>query len=198
MYNVKVYNAPLLIHYIYPWVGASCDGFVLDEKNKNGYLIEIKCPLARQLSNEIPEHYISQPRTQMEVVKANRCDFFECKLEEYSNHFDFINDTKTLYKGIIIRYTFFHDIDDNGYLKEHFYYPENIFNYDYNMLVKIVSQTFGGALNIQPIYWKLVDHRNHTIYRNPEWLKVSIPILEKCWNTIIDNRNAIEKRIDYS
>ncbi len=187
MFDVKVYEAPLLIHPIYPFIGASCDGFVIDEKNKHGYIVEIKCPLVRKLTDEVPEHYISQPRTQMEVVKANRCDFFECKLEEYPDEHDFRTDRTTKYKGFIISYGFFHDLDENGISKEYHIYPEDIFDTDTAPLIS-KAQEIPDAMNIKPVFWKLVEYRNHILERDPKWLEESVDILEKCWDTIVNNR----------
>jgi len=189
MFNVKIYEAPLLIHHIYPFLGASCDGFVLDETNKYGYIVEIKCPLVRKLGDSIPEHYISQPRTQMEVVKADRCDFFECKLEEYPDQHSFEIDTTSEYKGYIISYGFFDVIDDNGISKQFFKYPDNIQDHNPESLIKEIEK-IPNAMNIKLVYWKLVEYRNHTINRDPAWLEESIPILEKCWDTIINNRKT--------
>jgi len=187
MFNVKIYEAPLLIHPVYPFLGASCDGFVVDENNKHGYIIEIKCPLPRQLGDCIPDHYISQPRTQMEVVKIDRCDFFECKLEEYPDQHSFEIDTESEYKGFIISYGFFHDLDDNGISKQYFIYPDDIFDHNIEPYMQKVNE-IPDASNVRPVFWKLSDYRNHTIIRDPQWLKESIPILEKCWDTIIHNR----------
>lgn len=189
MFNVKIYEAPLLIHPIYPFIGASCDGFVVDEKNKHGYLIEIKCPLARKLTDTVPEHYISQPRTQMEVVKADRCDFFECKLEEYDNHHEFIADRSTDYKGFIISYGFFHEVDSNGISKQYYLYPDDIFDKDHNPLME-KARNIENSIHVKPIFWKLVEYRNHTIERDPQWLKDNIRTLEDCWDKINEKKLA--------
>lgn len=187
MHNVKIYDAPLLIHPIYPFIGASCDGFVVDEVNKDGYLIEIKCPLMRKLGDEVPEHYINQPRTQLEVVKADRCQFFECKLEEYPDEHSYRVDRNTEYKGMFISYGYFHKIDFNGMLEEFYMYPDNLLEeVSFEDLRQQLIKKEENVVNVRPIYWKLAEYKDHRVDRDPQWLEDSVPILEDCWNKIVE------------
>ena len=112
MYDVEIFDAPLLLHEVFPFFGASCDGFVLDHKNKKGYLIEIKCPYSRKPDGLIPNHYYEQPQMQSSVTYVKECAFFDCKLAEY-NHIDkMIEDNNVpdcICKGWIINYTLLND-----------------------------------------------------------------------------------------
>ncbi len=81
----KVYDAGLIVHKDYPWLGASPDGLI-----PNGKLIEIKCPTHRPIfDNKIPYCYWIQMQIQMEVCDVDECYFFQCQFEIYpatNNH----------------------------------------------------------------------------------------------------------------
>ena len=72
-YGVKSYDCGLLPHPEHPWLGASPDGLVSD-----GSLIEIKCPMTRQIKpGYIPEYYLDQIQLQLEVTGLPKCYFVE-------------------------------------------------------------------------------------------------------------------------
>lgn len=63
----------LLVHPTKPWLAASPDGITL-----TGLMIEIKCPFKRRIDpGEVPEHYMPQVQTQMEVCDLDRCAFVQ-------------------------------------------------------------------------------------------------------------------------
>lgn len=109
MYDVEVFDAPLLLHEVFPFLGASCDGFVLDHKNKKGFLIEIKCPYSREPNGVIPDHYYEQPQMQSCVTYVDKCAFFDCKLSQYKTTSEMVNDNSAICMGFIINYTVFNE-----------------------------------------------------------------------------------------
>lgn len=195
MFNVKIYDAPLLIHHIYPFIGASCDGFIIDEENKEGSLIEIKCPYSRQLGDKIPNHYLCQPKTQMEVTKVNKCNFFECRFQEITE--DEFQNHPAEYKGIIGSYYYENNFNDDGELKMYYYYyeynPDAVFEDELNNVKKKI-ETKKNAKYWNTVFWILIEHKNHVIHRDPKWLEDSIHELEKCWNKIVYIKN--EKKVN--
>ena len=73
-YDVKITEAPFIIHRQMAYSGASPDGIV-----DNSYLIEVKCPqtntfLKIRESGVPPENYMAQCQWQMAVTQADRCD----------------------------------------------------------------------------------------------------------------------------
>lgn len=197
IYKVKIYEAPLLIHHIYPFIGASCDGFVVDEENKEGSIIEIKCPYSRQLNDKIPTNYLCQPKTQMEVTKINKCNFFECRFSEI-NKDEFLHHPSD-HKGIIGAYYYEDNFNEFGDIKIYYYYFEidliNDLENELNKLKLIISNK-KNAIYWNTIYWVLEEYKNHIIHRDPKWLEDSIIELEKCWNKIVDIKN--EKKTNSS
>lgn len=88
--NKKVYQLGLVTHSKYSWLGASPDGLLL-----SGKLLEIKCPIYRNITDEIPLYYWIQMQIQMEVCDMPECDYFECKFYQYANKEEYDNDTET-------------------------------------------------------------------------------------------------------
>jgi putative phage-type endonuclease len=108
--NVKVDEFGLLIHPTIPFLGASPDGicnrFKHDTSHTSKYvgrMLEIKCPLTRQIimtgsikDNICPISYWIQVQLQLECCDLEECDFWQCNIREYINHREFIEDTDPL------------------------------------------------------------------------------------------------------
>lgn len=75
---VNVIEFGLLPHPTIPFLGASPDGIT-----KSGTMLEIKCPLRRQITGIVPYHYWVQMQLQLEVCDLEVCHFEECKFVEY-------------------------------------------------------------------------------------------------------------------
>jgi putative phage-type endonuclease len=115
--NVCVEEFGLMGHPTIPFLGASPDGicsqYKYNKKNKSKYvgrMLEIKCPLSREewrkdnipvidldnLKNRdviCPAYYWVQVQLQLECCDLEECDFWQCKIGEYSNREEFIADT---------------------------------------------------------------------------------------------------------
>ena len=76
-----------LRHPTINFLGASPDGIT-----RNGVMLEIKCPSSRKITGEPPVYYWTQVQAQLEVCELDRCDFLECKIEEYSTRVEYEND----------------------------------------------------------------------------------------------------------
>ena len=63
-----------ITHRTYKWLGASPDAITLC-----GRVVEIKCPLKRKITPEIPSHYVGQIQVLMEVLDLNVLDFVQYK-----------------------------------------------------------------------------------------------------------------------
>ena len=105
--NVDVEEFGLIAHPTCPFLAASPDGIIsqykLDKQHLTKYvgrMLEIKCPTTRQIktSGEIkgeicPTHYWDQIQLQLECCDLDECDFWQCKISEYSSREEFIEDT---------------------------------------------------------------------------------------------------------
>jgi putative phage-type endonuclease len=105
--NVIVKEFGLVNHPKYYFLGASPDGIVSHYKldgvsltNAVGTMLEIKCPLVRNINldgdikGEIcPIYYWVQVQLQLECCDLDKCDFWQVSLIEYTDREDFIRDT---------------------------------------------------------------------------------------------------------
>jgi putative phage-type endonuclease len=73
----KVHEIGLYVHPTIKWLGGSPDGV-----SEAGYLIEIKCPLSREIKDEVPIHYMGQLQVCMEVLDLEEARFIQYKPEE--------------------------------------------------------------------------------------------------------------------
>ena len=76
-YNEVAHEIGLYPHPVYKWLGGSPDGIT-----ESGKLLEIKCPLRRKITDEVPEHYMPQLQLLMEILDLEECDFIQYKPEE--------------------------------------------------------------------------------------------------------------------
>ena len=73
-YNLKTWEIGLFQHSQYKWLGGSPDGIASD-----GNLIEIKCPLTREVTHDIPIYYYPQVQICMEILNRPACYFIQYK-----------------------------------------------------------------------------------------------------------------------
>lgn len=104
--NVQIDEFGLLIHPKYSFLGASPDGIVnhykldgIHKTNSVGTMLEIKCPLSREIKTSgsvleiCPEYYWVQVQLQLECCDLDVCDFWQCKLYEYESRSEWLADT---------------------------------------------------------------------------------------------------------
>ena len=68
-------------------IGASPDGILA-----NGRMLEIKVPMCRQITGEVPVTYEVQTQMQMEVCELYECDFYENRIVEYDFEEEYYED----------------------------------------------------------------------------------------------------------
>jgi len=61
-------------HSEYNWLGGSPDGIT-----ESGKLVEIKCPLRREITPEVPVHYMPQLQLLMEILDLDKAVFIQYK-----------------------------------------------------------------------------------------------------------------------
>jgi len=73
-YNEIAHEIGLRPHPEYTWLGGSPDGIT-----ESGKLLEIKCPLRRDIKPEVPVYYMPQLQLLMEILNLDECDFIQYK-----------------------------------------------------------------------------------------------------------------------
>ena len=105
IYNNRVFEFGALPSEKYIFLGASPDGicskYTLDNKfsERLGIMLEIKCPVTRDIITKgkiigeiCPFYYYCQIQQQLECCELDVCDFWQCKISEYKNKYDYLND----------------------------------------------------------------------------------------------------------
>lgn len=236
--NCKVFEYGLIMHPIYTWIGASpdgiCDDYKFDGKhlsNKVGRMLEIKCPFKReiQMSGPIydhicPSYYWAQVQLQLEVCDLDECDFFQCKITEYSSRREYLEDTDPnepfrseetgFEKGLLIQLLPTNYADKIGTYTYHattydhaiFIHPPRVnmtpFELDIWLVENISNykEKYPKYVFDRIVYWRLEKCKNVTILRDKEWFKLQLPIMEKMWNIVKffqNNKYELSLLLDY-
>ena len=179
--RVKVFEFGLVKHPNISCFGASPDGI-----SELGIMLEIKCPFKRKINGSIPEQYWMQIQGQLEVCNLEECDYLECKLVEYKNENEFLEDThkdfKTLTKdynekGIIIEYK---ENEEKKYL----YSELNMNNDDLLRWKMDIISGFDFTIEFDITYWKLNEYFCKRVYRDEKFFNKNISNLEFLWDKI--------------
>lgn len=76
-YNEKCHEIGLHPHPKYTWLGGSPDGLT-----ESGKLVEIKCPMKRKITPEVPKYYMPQLQLLMEILDLEEAVFIQYKPTE--------------------------------------------------------------------------------------------------------------------
>ena len=76
-YGEVAHEIGLRPHPDHPWLGGSPDGIT-----ESGKLLEIKCPLRREIKEEVPVYYMPQLQLLMEILNLEECYFIQYKPAE--------------------------------------------------------------------------------------------------------------------
>lgn len=67
-----VHDVGIFVHPEHEWLGGSPDGLT-----ETCELVEVKCPLTREIKHEIPEYYFPQVQVCMEILDIPKCIFIQ-------------------------------------------------------------------------------------------------------------------------
>lgn len=202
--NVEIIEFGCLPHPTISCLGASPDGIT-----KDGVMVEIKCPPSREITGIPPRYYWIQVQGQLEVCDLDRCDFLECKIEEYSGsveHEDpedeYFNDNYEgdyslnetgMEKGIVLCFERVNDkkaifrysrlgLNDREEFKEWEMKEKKDVLKDSHRNDKLV---YLGAS-----FWKLTKVSCVPIYRDVMWFHEAGPKLQEFWNDVVHYRKV--------
>ena len=208
LYGVSIVEFGLIPHPKLSVFGASPDG-ICDIGSPNGYegrMLEIKCPPKRKFTHEVPRHYWMQMQGQLEVCDLDECDFFQVKLEEYSDVTEYEADcllrngiqhglTRKGYpKGLVIAYK------EKGSI-EYQYSPwlaslDTLLNWKRKVLANLREDQL-----LHEIKWWYVERYECTLVRrDTEWWNSVTPDIIQFWSDVVHYRKVgneeVQKRIN--
>ncbi len=81
-WGAEIVESGRLMHPTDPHLAASPDGLILKaaDPERVGRLVEIKCPIRREVTGQIPFEYWCQMQIQMEVCDIDECEYVEVKI----------------------------------------------------------------------------------------------------------------------
>lgn len=190
--NKKILEFGCIRHPFIDFLGASPDGI-----SEDGVMLEIKCPVSRKITGIPPEYYWCQVQGQLEVCELDRCDFLECKLKEYDDEEEYLEDNfEGNYelneygheKGVVAE---FYIAKSEKYI--YFYAPVNIIGNDLEKWKKEIQEaheiiTDNAKDNIilsSFDYWYLEEVSCVPIFRNQEWFNEAKLKLGDFWEEVL-------------
>jgi hypothetical protein len=155
---------------------ASPDGLVYScpKNERTGRLVEIKCPVTREIDGSIPKDYYAQIQLQLQVTGLKKCDYIEAVFSSKYNNICF-KEGPGLYNGYIglIRYA---DFTNNN----EFYYVYSPVNIDSSWTPDIKENE--EIVEIVP--WYLLNWGEQIVTRNDEWWQNLQPIIHNFWEDV--------------
>lgn len=182
-------------HPYLPRLGASPDGLIMGGK-RAGRLVEIKCPISRAITGEIPERYWIQMQLQAEVCDVSAIDYIEisfgtCALSAIDKYQDDCLSSKLPYIGKIFVFAPYIDA------------PYNTYSYVYSPLFDATPEGLVACCDWMPsddsgviletAIWWIKDYYETTVLRNTRWWEsVGKPAYEMFWKKV-DNARLTNK-----
>jgi putative phage-type endonuclease len=175
-YGAVIRELGRLHHPIDPRCTASPDGLIYSatEGNRKGRLIEIKCPVSREITDVIPKDYYAQMQMQLQVTGLKSCDYVEAAFSSPYNDVP-MKEGNAIYSGQIALVQYTEPV--NGQVFRYEYSPVNA--------PEEWKPTIADMEDIvEMIPWKLVKWSEHLVTKNESWWNSLQPILEAFWQDV--------------
>ena len=175
-YAVVLRELGRLHHAGDPRCTASPDGLVYHspKDERTGNLIEIKCPVTREINGKIPKDYYAQMQMQLHVTGLKKCDYIEAEfVSKYNNHEMKIG--PGLYEGkiAIVRYA---EITEG----QEFYYEYSPVNCETAWIPDIKDD----EEIVEITEWRLFQWSEQAVIRNEEWWQSLQPMIQTFWDDV--------------
>lgn len=155
---------------------ASPDGLIYSSLNdeRTGRLIEIKCPVTRELDGSVPKDYYAQIQLQLQVTGLKLCDYVEAVFGSKYNNLQ-QKEGPGLYNGFIavIRYS---EIKGD----QEFYYVYSPLNCDDSWMPEIKEDE--EIVEITP--WRLLQWSEQVVTKNEDWWNSLKPMIDRFWEDV--------------
>ena len=192
-------------HPTLPRLGASPDGLIT-RGSRCGRLVELKCPITRELDNTIPMRYWIQMQLQAEVCDVDAVEYFEvCLGSSASPTKDLLLRSKLPWIGKVfvvsndpcVQNPSVGDLGDLGDIDETLPLPSSL-RYEYSPLFPATADGIVEAEEWTPdtedrvletITWWVKDYQHQSVLRNRRWwAKVGQPAYESFWRDVEEAR----------
>ncbi len=175
-YGTTIKELGRLIHPTYNKCSASPDGLIYTcpKLERQGRLIEIKCPVTREIDGSVPKDYYAQMQMQLQVSGLKNCDYVEAVFSsKYNNMPERIG--PGLYNGFValIRYA-----EMKG--DQEFYYVYSPVNSEVDWIPDIKE----NEEVVEIIPWRLIQWSEQIVTRSEEWWVSIKPMIDQFWEDV--------------
>lgn len=169
-YGAVIKDLGRMIHPTEPRCAASPDGLIYHcPEGKQGHLIEIKCPVTREIDGSVPKDYYHQMQMQLHVTGLQFCEYVEASFASAYNYMH--KEGPALYDGYIAL------IRRSELLQgQEFYYLYSPVNCEHWSPVIDAEEDI-----IEMIPWRLHKWSEHRIERSEEWWTMIHPMIDAFW-----------------
>lgn len=197
--NTKLGEFGCIQHDIYPFIGASPDGINIDPTSPMyGRMAEIKNIVNREITGRPKEEYWIQTQIQMEVCGLDECDFVETRFKEFEGeeHYNAATNIKDDEKGIILWFQSAPTLSQQGHvvppiqLYEYAPIAATVAEYERWEVEMFSKHERLRSIWVRTIYWYLDQYSCVLVKRNRLWFEEAVPVLEKLWNTVEEERKS--------
>lgn len=175
-YGAEIKELGRLHHQVDPRCTASPDGLIYScpKNERTGRLIEIKCPVTREIDGTVPKDYYAQIQMQLHVTGCNQCDYVEASFAAMYNNLR-QKEGPGYYNGYIalIRYA-----ELKG--DQEFYYIYSPVNAENTWQPAILD----SEEVVEIIPWRLMEWSEQIIVKSIEWWESIKPIINKFWEDV--------------
>ncbi len=176
--NTKVHEVGRLYHKSLSRCAASPDGVVLGTSDRSGRLLEIKCPVTRDITSAtIPEDYYAQMQQQLEVTDLEECDYMEVKIRsKYSSEVPLLLQGEALFRGVIWRV----DYDEAAGTESERSYSYYVYGSLGDMSGAAPPLPEGHHVT-ETIPWEAIKINLITVNRNRTWWSMALTKINEFW-----------------
>lgn len=186
-----------LHHPIDPRCTASPDGLIYQAVHsaRRGRLIEIKCPVSREMNGTIPKEYYAQMQMQLHVTGLHTCDYVEANFASAYNMVEPRYGPSIGYDGVI---AVVRTIAPDHWSKE--------FRYLYSPLcprartdnssaehdwVPSPTELADGEEVVQLVPWQLMQWSEQMVARSEEWWYSMQPLFAAFWDDVAKAKQGL-------
>lgn len=174
--KITVKDLACVIHPTYPFLGASPDGLLLGTDERHGRLIEIKCPISREVdpAAPIPDSYYDQVQLQLECTGLQECEYVEFKFVKHSfAEWCAIQTQKSCFAvHTQTRSVVYKKLSDTRTIQE--------------WMVSFMED----RLDWDVVYWSLKSRKDLLIQKDSEWFSNNFPSFQAVWQEIVEYRTT--------
>jgi len=145
-------------------LAASPDGIIVEGGERLGRLVEIKCPISREIGGAIPFGYWCQMQIQMEVTGLDECEYLEVKLESAQARKGYEPPTKTPVASGTLR----------------LFKKDEEYTYSYTE-----TEKEGWTLE-ETIPWHVASYHTVTVQRDNQWFQQTASLREQFWKDVAE------------